>query len=190
MQTLPQDELRDALSLASGHDGLDQQAVLNLKKRMAEEFRNQLTFGAPTNADELGLRRLSAQIKARKVRVKLFLRNPLHAKLYLCHRTDPNNPIIGFVGSSNLTLAGLSKQGELNVDVLDHDACKKLQKWFDDRWTDRWCIDISDELAEIIDNSWARYTPLSPYGSISKWRTTYPKRQGQDCPSFASPRLW
>jgi len=163
MQTLPQDELRDALSLASGQGGLDQQAVLNLKKRMAEEFRKQLAFGAPTNEDELGLRRLSAQIKARKVQVKLFLRNHLHAKLYLCHRTDPNNPTIGFVGSSNLTLAGLSKQGELNVDVLDHDACIKLQKWFDDRWNDRWCIDISDELAEIIDQSWARDKPLTPY---------------------------
>ena len=163
MQRLPQDELRYSLSLASGQDGLDQQARVSLKKRMAEEFRKQLTFGAPTNEDELGLRRLSAQIKARKVQVKLFLRNPLHAKLYLCHRTDPNNPTIGFVGSSNLTLAGLSKQGELNVDVLDHDACKKLQKWFDERWNDRWCIDISDELVEIIDQSWARDKPLTPY---------------------------
>jgi hypothetical protein len=32
------------------------------------------------------LRRLSAQIKAKKVVVKLHLRYPLHAKLYLLHR--------------------------------------------------------------------------------------------------------
>mgnify|MGYP000544290198 CR=1 FL=1 len=43
------------------------------------------------------------------------------------------NPSIGFVGSSNLTLAGLSAQGELNVDVLDHDACAKLAAWFEER---------------------------------------------------------
>ena len=163
MQTLPQEELREAFSFASDSGGLDQQAVLGLKKRMAEEFRDQLTFGAPTNEDEQGLRRLSLQLKAKKVIVKLFLRNPLHAKLYLCYRTDPNNPTIGFVGSSNLTLAGLSKQGELNVDVLDLDACMKLEKWFEDRWNDRWCLDISGELAEIIDNSWARDKPLTPY---------------------------
>jgi superfamily II DNA or RNA helicase len=162
MQTLPQDELRQAFSFTSD-ESLDQQAVLSIKTRMAEEFRDQLTFGAPTNIDERGLRRLSHQIKAKKVIVKLFLRNTLHAKLYLCHRIDPNNPTIGFVGSSNLTLAGLSKQGELNVDVLDHDACIKLQKWFDDRWEDRWCLDISDELASIIDSSWAREAPLTPY---------------------------
>ena len=73
------------------------------------------------------------------------------------------NPTIGFVGSSNLTLAGLSHQGELNVDVLDHDACNKLAKWFEDRWTDRWCIDISQELVTIIDESWAREEPVPPY---------------------------
>lgn len=163
MQTLPQEDVRSALSLSSGSEALDQQMVLRLKKRMAEEFHDQLSFGAPSNADEAGLRRLSRQIKEKKVVVKLFLRHRLHAKLYLCHRADPNNPTIGFVGSSNLTLAGLANQGELNVDVLDHDACEKLQKWFDDRWADRWCIDISDELVEIIDSSWARDVPIPPY---------------------------
>ncbi len=163
MQRLPQDALREAFSLTSGPDGIDQQAALRLKRAAAQEFREQLTIGAPNNDDEAGLRRLSAQLKGQKVFVKLFLRHTLHAKLYLIHRTDPNNPTIGFVGSSNLTLAGLSKQGELNVDVLDHDACNKLQKWFEDQWNDIWCIDISKELAEIIDNSWARQEVIPPY---------------------------
>jgi helicase-like protein/phospholipase D-like protein len=163
MQKLPQDELREHLSLTSGPDGVDAQAALRLKKAAAQEFRAQLTIGAPTDEDEKGLRRLSAQLKARKVIVKLFLRHPLHAKLYLVHRTDPNNPSIGFVGSSNLTLAGLCKQGELNVDVLDHDACKKLQNWFENQWSDNWCLDISKELADIIDTSWAREQPIPPF---------------------------
>jgi SNF2 family DNA or RNA helicase len=164
MQKLPQEELRQRLSLTAGPDGIDQQAAVRLKREAAQEFRDQLTIGAPTDEDEKGLRRLSAQLKAQKVVVKLFLRHPLHAKLYLAHRTDPNNPTIGFVGSSNLTLAGLCNQGELNVDVLDQDACEKLQRWFEDRWNDTpWCIDISKELAEIIDTSWAREEAIPPY---------------------------
>ena len=123
MPTLPQEEIRQAFSLAAENSELDAQAALRLKKRAAEEFRQQLSLGAPNNVDEVGLRRLSTQLKAKKVVVKLFLRHPLHAKLYLVYRSDPNNPTTGFLGSSNLTLAGLSKQGELNVDVLDHDAC-------------------------------------------------------------------
>jgi superfamily II DNA or RNA helicase len=163
MQRLAQDELRLAYSLLPQEDQISQQAVIRLKRRLAEEFRAQLTFGAPTDDDEAGLRRLSAQLKAGKVVVKLFLRHTLHAKLYLCYRPDPNNPITGFLGSSNLTLAGLSNQGELNVDVLDHDATAKLEQWFKDRWGDKWCVDITKELIQVIDESWARPECPPPY---------------------------
>ena len=163
MQRLAQDELREAYSLVPQEEQISNQAVIRLKRRLAEEFRAQLTFGAPDDEDEAGLRRLSAQLKAGKVVVKLFLRHPLHAKLYLSFRHDPINPIIGFLGSSNLTLAGLSHQGELNVDVLDHDATQKLAHWFEERWDDRWCVDITKELIQVIDESWARLDAPPPY---------------------------
>ena len=163
MQRLPHDELQDEIRLAKKEEGIDNQTALRLKKKLAEQFREQLTFGVPTNQDEASLRRLAAQIRAKKVKVKLFLRHQLHAKLYLLFRPDPINPTVGYLGSSNLTFAGLAHQGELNIDVLDHDACNKLAQWFEDRWNDRWCIDISDELVQIIDESWARELPPPPY---------------------------
>jgi len=163
MHVAPSDELRSALRTHGNDETLDNQTASREKRRIAEEFRQQLTFGAPTNNDEATLRQLAAQIRGNKLTVKVYLRHPLHAKLYLLHRQDANNPITGFLGSSNLTLAGLAKQGELNVDVLEHDACNKLVKWFEDRWTDRWCIDISKELADIIDESWAGERLLPPY---------------------------
>lgn len=163
MQRLPQDELREAFSLVKSGEGIDNQTAIRLKKRLPEEFRHQLTLGVPTNEDEAGLRRLAAQIVAKKVVVKLFLRHPLHAKLYLLFRPDPISPTVGYLGSSNLTLAGLSRQGELNVDVVDSDACNKLVKWFEDRWKDKFCLDISDELVEIIKQSWAGPEPVPPY---------------------------
>jgi len=146
MQRLPQEDLRDALRIGPADDEMYLQKAAALRRRLAEDFREQLTLGAPTDEDEAGLRRLAAQIKARKVAVKLFLRHPLHAKLYLLFRPDPVNPAVGFLGSSNLTFAGLVHQGELNVDVMDHDACAKLARWFEDRWNDRWCLDISADL--------------------------------------------
>ena len=163
MQRLPQEDLRAAFSLTGNQNQLDNQTALRLKRKLAEEFRTQLTYGVPNNADEAGLHRLAAQIKSGKLIVKLFLGHPLHAKLYLLFRNDPVNPIVGYLGSSNLTLSGLSDQGELNVDVLDHDANTKLAKWFDDRWNDRWCVDISAQLVQVIEESWAREVPLPPY---------------------------
>jgi len=163
MQRVPQEELRQAYSLLPHEEQVSNQTVIRLKRRLAEEFRAQLTFGAPTDEDEAGLRRLAAQLKAGKVVVKLFLRHTLHAKLYLCFRRDPINPIVGFLGSSNLTLSGLSHQGELNVDVLDHDATEKLAKWFTERWDDKWCVDITKELIQVIEESWARSDAIPPY---------------------------
>ena len=163
MQRLPQDELRNYYQLSNTNAELDNSTKLRLKKKLAEEFRQQLTIGAPSNQDELSLRRLARQIRSGKVVIKLFLQHPLHAKLYLLFRNDNFNPIIGYVGSSNLTLAGLSSQGELNVDVLDSDASLKLSKWFDDRWDDWGTIDISEQLAKIIEESWAREEDIPPY---------------------------
>ena len=122
-----------------------------------------MSFGAPSNEDERALRDLVRQLRAGKVAVKLFLRYPLHAKLYLIHREDFTAPTVAFLGSSNLTLAGLSKQGELNTEVSDYNACQKLKQWFEERWTDRWCLDITDDLIEVINESWAREEMLTPY---------------------------
>jgi hypothetical protein len=163
MQRLPADELRECLSLIHSDQTIDNQTALRLRKRLAEEFRDQLTFGVPNNEDEAGLRRLAAQLKAGRLVVKLFLRHQLHAKLYLLFRQDKDLPRIGYLGSSNLTLSGLSQQGELNIDVVDSDATQKLADWFKDQWDDKWCIDISEELVAIIEQSWAREEMILPY---------------------------
>jgi superfamily II DNA or RNA helicase len=160
MQKMPIDIIKDHFN----HDEhtIDQTEALKLKKRLAQEFKEQLTIGAPTKEDENALRQLSQQMKDKKVVVKLHLRYPLHAKLYLCYLKD-RGKIEGYVGSSNLTLAGLSRQGELNVDVEEQDAGRKLVKWFEDRWRDKWCFDITEELIEIIDTSWAADRLIPPY---------------------------
>lgn len=126
MQRPPHEEIRE-LYRASG-DGtlIDNAKAVHLKTQFASHLREQITLGIPSGKDEAGLRRFAHQLRAGQVVVKLFLPYPLHAKLYLLFRDDVNNPITGFVGSSNLTLQGLARQGELNVDVLDHHATQRL----------------------------------------------------------------
>jgi len=163
MQRAGRQEVERAFAFVESPQSPDLQTVNRLKQQMAEEFREQLTIGKATNRSEAALRRLRRQILDGKVQIRLFLRHPLHAKLYLVHRTDAVTPKVGFLGSSNLTFSGLSNQGELNIDVPDQDAANKLHRWFNERWDDLRCLDISDELAEIIDRSWAGDKLIAPY---------------------------
>ncbi len=142
----------------------DGEFVRSQKVKIAREFRKQLQLGLPTKKDEFTLRRLSQQLKDGKVYVKLYLRHPLHAKLYLAYRPEDNfNKILALMGSSNLTFSGLRGNGELNAEFADSDQSKKLANWFDERWDDKFCIDITKELTDAIDNSWAGGKTIPPY---------------------------
>ena len=163
MQKLPHDELQDALGFKETPSNMDNQTANRTRLKLAKQLRQQLTIGSPNNEDEIALRQLAEQLRSGKVTVKLFLRHTLHAKLYLAYRNDQDNPITGYLGSSNLTFSGLSGQGELNVKVVDWDPADKLRNWFEERWSDRFCVDITNELVQIIEESWARTDLISPY---------------------------
>lgn len=142
----------------------DADYVQKCKRRIAEDFRHQLLIGKATKQDEDTLRVLSCQLKEKKLAVKLYLREPLHAKLYLAYNPSSNfKKIFSFMGSSNLTYSGLMGNGELNIEVDDTNNDAYLAQWFNERWDDRFAIDISDELIDVIDNSWATDEDVSPY---------------------------
>ena len=95
MQRSPQEELRDGLAATPERE------QWTTRRRSGTSAPGR---GVPPAADlrladqrrRSGLRRLAAQLRAKKVVVKLFLRHPLHAKLYLLFRADPINPIVGY----------------------------------------------------------------------------------------------
>jgi superfamily II DNA or RNA helicase len=190
MKSLENIELREALKISFSENGIDQKTAIQLKKNLAFEFRKQLTYGLPNATDEKGLRELAKQLRKEKVVVKYFVRHNLHAKLYLCYREDQNNPRTGFVGSSNLTMAGLKRQGELNVDVIDHDATQKLADWFNDRWEDRWALDITEELIEILETSWATEELISPYHIYLKMAYHLAKEAREGVTEFKLPKVF
>ena len=160
----PSDDLVKQMYSAKKQELPDDKYVNECKLKIARQFRDQLLLGLPTNQDKWTLNRLCAQLKEDKVCVKLYLREPLHAKLYIAHSPDNfQNPKFAIMGSSNLTLPGLTKQGELNADFADFHDAKTLSEWFDDRWNDRFSIDITKELIDVIGNSWAGENLIPPY---------------------------
>lgn len=175
------DALQAQLEGRDDEDGIDGNTARTRKAAAILQFRTQLMRGLPTLSDQATLHRLKDQLLSGRVQIKLFTRRPLHGKTYLAHKEDPNNPIIGFVGSSNLTMAGLQHNFELNVDVLAFDAAKKLAKWFQNRWDDRYCIDITEDLISLIEESWAAVSPPTPYEIYLKvcYHLSQDVREGQ-----------
>lgn len=180
------EEVRNALA-RDGRKPTTKRAAKQLKRKLAKEFRKQLQWGRPSNRTEQTLRRLARQLRSGRVRVALFAPYQLHAKLYLCYPETTGSASVGFVGSSNLTFAGLHgkgryRQGELNVDLVEQPDCDRLSAWFEERWDDPHCYDISEDLADIIDESWARTDTIDPYHIYLKiaWHLAYDARIGQN----------
>ena len=180
------DGRRDLQKIYAGvEDEMTHKVINEKKKEFARALRQQLTWGVPTLPDERALRKLSEQLKKGVLKVNFFGAYPLHAKLYLAHRTDEN--VVGYVGSSNLTLAGMERQGELNLDVLDDETTEKLVEWFEERWAHPQCLDISAELAEIIDESWAGGA-IPPYYIYIKTAYELSKEAIEGSREFQVPR--
>lgn len=163
MHKAPIEEIK-SLFTGTLDDEVDNRRKNEIKKAIAIDFRQQLILGFPTNEDEAFLKQLLQQLQTGRVVVRIHCAFQLHAKLYLLHRQDPATPIIGFVGSSNLTMGGLKRQGELNVDVVEQiGGAQYLKEWFENRWNDWASIDITAELIEILQESWVGETIRPPY---------------------------
>ncbi len=159
----PDEELIRELYSCREPEPLDSEHMQRCKLKIAADFQKQLMLGAPTNKDEQTLQHLANQLREGRVCVKLYLRRPLHAKLYLAYREDISAPRPTIMGSSNLTYAGLLGQGELDTQIADKDNTKKLADWFEEHWNDPQCLDITEELLTVIENSWAGQQDLPPY---------------------------
>lgn len=189
MQKTPKELLNNLYSLNSEDDFMDMEQAKKLKKEMVNQFREQLIIGIPDTKQEKALKSLLHQLKSEKLVVKFYLKN-LHAKLYLAYRKDNINPTIPYLGSSNLTLAGLSQQGELNVDVLDTDSAQKLANWFEDRWNEQWCVDITQDLIEVIENSWCREEQLPPQHIYLKMAYHMAQKAREGLSEFRVPKIF
>lgn len=149
---------------AYGIDLPDAQKTLAARDQLVKHLRNQLMRGVPNRAEQRTLQQLRAQLKSGAVVMKVFTEAPLHGKTYLFR--DPGNVFLkrrGYVGSSNLTAAGFFRNLELNIDVTDVDATEKLAQWFEDRWNSKFSRDITAEIIDLIELSWASEEQPTPY---------------------------
>jgi hypothetical protein len=109
-------------------------------------------------------------IEVGRLKVRVYTRGTMHAKAYIFdyktlydqdgNEVIPPEPGQGIVGSSNLTLSGVTSNTELNVVVTGAENHAQLKEWFEDLWEE--AEDFDEVLMHEMQNSWAAATP-SPY---------------------------
>jgi superfamily II DNA or RNA helicase len=147
-----------------GSDIHDREKALARRDQLVKHLRTQLMRGLATTQGQATLQTLKRQLNDGLVEMKVFTEKPLHGKTYLFHSPGKRHgDRWAYVGSSNLTGAGLHRNLELNIDVQDSDPNLKLANWFDERWDDSFSMSITAEIIDLINDSWADEQQPTPF---------------------------
>ncbi len=116
---------------------------------------------------------LAKAIEEKRVRVRVYTKGRLHAKAYIFDygpRYDAQGRQLpkdqagcAIVGSSNLTLSGLTHNSELNVRVFGDNNHQELSEWFKRLWDE--AREFDEALMQELRQSWAmaKVTPYEVY---------------------------
>jgi superfamily II DNA or RNA helicase len=100
-------------------------------------------------------------LRTGRIECRVYNRDKFHAKAYITHgRLD----VIGsqaLVGSSNLTVPGLTENVELNIKIESSSEVAQLQEWYERHW--REAVDVTPDVLRTIERHVAAYTPFDVY---------------------------
>lgn len=128
----------------------------------ARKIRQRLERLDPTDEDQALVAQLHRLIRDERLKVRVYTRSRLHAKAYIFdYPAGRFERGIAIVGSSNLSLAGLRDNTELNVVVHGNANHEQLRKWFDQLWSESEPFDRA--LMTELQLSWALNDSITPY---------------------------
>jgi ERCC4-related helicase len=146
----------------------------------SNDFKKDLEEDAKASESE-NLRQTASKliklIHDKKITVKLYQKQRLHAKTYIFgNESDPN--AFGIVGSSNFTYAGLKGNSELNslenqVQMVVYQPKDETMphthlSWFNEMWEEPSNVDWNLEFIELLKSSPLGDTTFSSYESYMK----------------------
>ena len=147
--------------------------------KMAQEtacnLRNSVELMDQTDEGQALIAGLIQMILEKRLNVRVYTKGRLHAKAYICDYGKVFDTVgqevarhekgIAVVGSSNLTLAGLTHNTELNVIVQGNQNHQELVRWFDDLWDE--AQEFDETLMLELRESWAA-AQVRPYDIYMK----------------------
>jgi superfamily II DNA/RNA helicase len=137
------------------------------EKRMANEtaanIRSSIELMDQTDEAEMLVKNLVQMVEEKRLHVRVYTKGTLHAKAYIFdygtvydnkgRALERQEKGISIVGSSNLTLSGITHNTELNVTIHGNDNHTELTHWFDELWNE--AEEFNEILMREMKQSWA-----------------------------------
>jgi hypothetical protein len=117
----------------------------------AEKEKNDFLTGVPAIVEA---------IRSGKIKCRVYKRDKFHAKTYITHARQEVVGSFALVGSSNLTLPGITENVELNVQIAGTPV-SVLQEWYEEHWQD--AEEVTAEILQVIERHTREYTPFEVY---------------------------
>jgi len=137
------------------------------KEILDEEFKglmNDLSYIKATQENIDFLRWFLEKLREGKIEIRIYYKEPLHAKLYLFEYRDKKYGLgEAIVGSSNFSVSGFELNTELNVRVLGDENYKTLDNWFEERWKESELTNFTQLAQLAIEKSWAFNKEVTPF---------------------------
>ncbi len=146
-----------------------------MAQETADNLRNSVELMDQTDEAQDLIAGLIRMMEEKRLKVRVYTKGRLHAKAYICdygkvfdllgQEIERHERGIAVVGSSNLTLAGLTHNTELNVIVQGNQNHAELVRWFDDLWKE--AREFDETLMTELKESWAA-AQVRPYDIYMK----------------------
>ena len=107
------------------------------------------------DAMETGIKSLAQLITEGKVDVRAYVKDRMHAKVYIGYTGLASAPGTAIIGSTNFSVAGFTGNTELNYPVTHGGDIEEVKEWFNRLWED------SEPVSEKVRNEFRKSWPLA-----------------------------
>lgn len=162
--------------------------------RITHGLDNSIEATKDDNAFLRGLPAIVEALRSRKIECRAYTKDKFHAKAYITHARLEVVGSSALVGSSNLTVPGLTENIELNVQITGTPVAV-LQEWYDEHWNE--AEDVTLDILKLIERHVVEYSPFDVYAralhdlfvdtaySTEDWEVLGPNKHG----SWVFPKL-
>lgn len=132
------------------------------KKEIEGMIEKEMEESADSRPVETGVVKFIEWIRSKKLEIRAYPSQNIHAKLYIMNFNDGDRDIGRVItGSSNLTQAGLVDNLEFNVELKNSADHEFARKKFEELWKDS--VDVSEKYIQTIeDKTWLKQN-VTPY---------------------------